>query len=376
MFEEKGKITVSGVNFDYDVFLFLFTRFKEAFSHASLSIEKAFDELDIYDIELEKRKNEAAYSYFQLLSDEEKKNIISIVKQIIVFKGKRFGMFSEEYDGSNEQTAMLYEKYFHIFSSYVLHYLAFNSKGKFDKVATFNEIDKIFHLVPQRMLAYDKAYNMQKDNLDAFDYAMTLKDIGIPETIQINTLVNKSDVDRVEGFKKTNNAIIGASFTPVDKRNVSIEMMKLFYDYNNNFGIEIEDPFEFGISSDEKNKRLNKIYSKEAIFHIRFERIHPFNDGNGRTGRIILNQHLLKQNIAPVLITGTVSNEYKKMINENDVDGLAFIFSLSSSQQSVEWATANKVGSEIHVDNSKLAELEGYDTNETSNSDKQLKKYN
>lgn len=376
MFEEKGKITVSGVNFDYDVFLFLFTRFKEAFSHASLSIEKAFDELDIYDIELEKRKNEAAYSYFQLLSDEEKKNIISIVKQIIVFKGKRFGMFSEEYDGSNEQTAMLYEKYFHIFSSYVLYYLAFNSKGKFDKVATFNEIDKIFHLVPQRMLAYDKAYNMQKDNLDAFDYAMTLKDIGIPETIQINTLVNKSDVDRVEGFKKTNNVIIGASFTPVDKRNVSIEMMKLFYDYNNNFGIEIEDPFEFGISSDEKNKRLNKIYSKEAIFHIRFERIHPFNDGNGRTGRIILNQHLLKQNIAPVLITGTVSNEYKKMINENDVDGLAFIFSLSSSQQSVEWATANKVGSEIHVDNSKLAELEGYDTNETSNSDKQLKKYN
>ena len=63
-------------------------------------------------------------------------------------------------------------------------------------------------------------------------------------------------------------------------------------------------------------------------------------------------------------------------VNENDVDGLAFIFSLSSSQQSVEWATANKVGSEIHVDNSKLAELEGYDTNETSNSDKQLKKYN
>lgn len=369
MFEEKGRITVSGVNFDYDVFLFLFTRFKEAFSHASLSIEKAFDELDIYDIELEKRKNEEAYSYFQLLSDEEKKNIISIVKQIIVFKGKRFGMFGEEYDGSNEQTAMLYEKYFNIFSPYVLHYLVFNSEGKFDKVATFNEIDKIFYLVPERMLAYDKAYNMKKDNLDAFDYAMTLKDIGIPETIQINTLVNKSDVDRVEGFKKTNNAIIGASFTPVDKRNVSVEMMKLFYDYNNNFGIEIEDPFEFGISSDEKNKRLNKIYSKEAIFHIRFERIHPFNDGNGRTGRIILNQHLLKQNIAPVLITGTVSNEYKKMINENDVDGLAFIFSLSSSQQSVEWATANKVGSEIHVDNSKLAELEGYDTNE-----KQLKK--
>lgn len=372
MFEEGKKVTVSGVSFDYNVFLYLFTRFKEAFSHASLSIEKAFDDLDIYDVELEKSKNMEGYSYFQLLSDEEQKDIISIVKQIIVFKGKSFGMFSEKYDGSEEQTNLYYDKYFSMFDPYYLYYLAFDSEGKFDKIATFKKIHNLFYIVPERVVAYNKAYNMQKDNLDAFDYAMSVDSIGIPETIEINTLVNKSDVDSVDGFKKTNNTIIGASFTPVDKRNVSIEMMKLFYDYNNNFGEEIEDPFEFGISSDEKNRRLNKIYVKEAIFHIRFERIHPFNDGNGRTGRIILNQHLLKQNIAPVLITGTVSNEYKRLINENDVDGLAFIFSLSSSQQSVEWATANKVGCETLLDNSKLAELEGYDTNDAIEGNKQL----
>ncbi len=372
MFEEGKKVTVSGVSFDYDQFLALFTRFKEAFSHASLSIEKAFDELDICNFELEKNKNNEGYSYFQLLSDEEKENIISIVKQIIVFKGSRYGKFTEEYDGSKEQTDMLYDEHFNNFTPYVLYYLVFDKNGNFDKIATFNKLDKLFHIISVRDIAKEKAYNMQKDNLDAFDHAMSVDTIGIPETIEINTLVNKSDVDSVDGFKKTNNTIIGASFTPVDKKNVSIEMMKLFYDYNNNFGEEIEDPFEFGISSDEKNRRLNKIYVKEAIFHIRFERIHPFNDGNGRTGRIILNQHLLKQNIAPVLITGAVSKEYKRLINENDVDGLAFIFSLSSSQQSVEWATSNKIGNETQVDNSKLAELEGYDTDDAIEGNKQL----
>ncbi len=373
MFEEGKKVTVSGVSFDYDQFLALFTRFKEAFSDASLSIEKAFDELDICNFELEKNKNNEGYSYFQLLSDEEKENIISIVKQIIVFKGSRYGKFTEEYDGSEEQTEIIYDEHFRMYTPYVLYYLIFDKNGNFDKIATFNKLDKLFHILPVRRDAYTNAYNMQKDNLDAFDTAMDFDNIGIPETIKINSLVNKSDANSVDGFKKTNNTVIGASFPPVDKKNVSIEMMKLFYDYNNNFGEEIEDPFEFGISSEEKNRRLNKIYFKEAIFHIRFERIHPFNDGNGRTGRIILNQHLLKQNIAPVLITGTVSSEYKRLINENDVDGLALMFSLSSSQQSVEWTTSKKLGNDTQIDNSRLAELEVYDYNEAEDNKKFIK---
>lgn len=364
MLENDKEVTVSGVSYDYDTFLYLFRNFKEAFSHASLSIEKAFDELDNCEYELEINKNKEGYDYFQLLSDEEKQSIIALVKQIIVFKGKKYGMFTDEYDGSDEQTEILYDKHFRMYTPYALYYLMFDKNGNFDKIATFNKLDKLFLILPVRRDAYTKAFNMQKDNLNAFDTAMEFDSIGIPETIKINSKVNESDVDSVDGFKKTNNAVIGASFTPTDKKNVSIEMMKLFYDYNNNFGEEIEDPFEFGISSDEKNRRLNKIFVKEAIFHIRFERIHPFNDGNGRTGRIILNQHLLKQNIAPVLITGAISKEYKRLINENDVDGLAFIFSFSSSQQSVEWATSNKIGNEEQVDNSKLAELEGYEPND------------
>ena len=48
---------------------------------------------------------------------------------------------------------------------------------------------------------------------------------------------------------------------------------------------------------------LEKITIKEIIeFHYRFERIHPFQDGNGRVGRIIAFKECLKNNIVPFII--------------------------------------------------------------------------
>ena len=48
---------------------------------------------------------------------------------------------------------------------------------------------------------------------------------------------------------------------------------------------------------------LEKITVKEIIeFHFRFERIHPFQDGNGRVGRIIAFKECLKNNIVPFII--------------------------------------------------------------------------
>lgn len=48
---------------------------------------------------------------------------------------------------------------------------------------------------------------------------------------------------------------------------------------------------------------LEKITINEIIeFHVRFERIHPFQDGNGRVGRIIIFKECLKNNIVPFII--------------------------------------------------------------------------
>jgi Fic family protein len=49
-------------------------------------------------------------------------------------------------------------------------------------------------------------------------------------------------------------------------------------------------------------KQNTRIISAAAEFHLRFEGIHPFIDGNGRTGRLILNFELIKAGFLPVNI--------------------------------------------------------------------------
>lgn len=52
--------------------------------------------------------------------------------------------------------------------------------------------------------------------------------------------------------------------------------------------------------------------------HLQFERIHPFEDGNGRTGRLSLNYELIKNNLAPVVILKDQRSEYFEMLGDYD----------------------------------------------------------
>ena len=53
-----------------------------------------------------------------------------------------------------------------------------------------------------------------------------------------------------------------------------------------------------------------------AEFHARYESIHPFQDGNGRTGRLILFRECLKNGIVPVVIEDANRNEYLEALKE------------------------------------------------------------
>ncbi|MBQ3307480.1 MAG: Fic family protein [Bacilli bacterium] len=362
MFEKGQKVTIFGQEFSYDLYQYLLRNFKEAFSHSSLSIEEAFRELRNYSAVINNSKNEYAKDLFECLSPHEKKEIITTLHEMIVFKGSRYAVFTEPM-GDQKHNEKLYKKYFSYFDPYLLYYVKYDRNGKFDKIETFHNLDTLFLNLPMKKRAYEKAYNMQKDNLDAFDFAMSLPEIGIKETIAINSLVNKSDEDAVLGFKKTNNDIMGASFTPSDKKNVPIEMQKLFAEYKEGFGYDIEDPNEKGISYEEKYNRICNIFRREALFHIRFERIHPFNDGNGRTGRILLNYHLLKNGLAPVLITHVMSYDYRKFIDNYDVEGLAKMLLNSSSQQITNWVSTkiNSNSKKKGYSNEKLVDIPTFD---------------
>ena len=53
-------------------------------------------------------------------------------------------------------------------------------------------------------------------------------------------------------------------------------------------------------------------------FHIQFERIHPFADGNGRVGRLIMAYQAIQNDIVPPLIENEHRDDYLKAINDKD----------------------------------------------------------
>ena len=63
-------------------------------------------------------------------------------------------------------------------------------------------------------------------------------------------------------------------------------------------------------------KNSEKSVSTLALFHLRYEKIHPFQDGNGRTGRMILFREALKNDIIPPIIHDENRVEYIQGIEE------------------------------------------------------------
>ena len=67
-----------------------------------------------------------------------------------------------------------------------------------------------------------------------------------------------------------------------------------------------------------ENKPKIPSFALAIIFHHKFEKIHPFMDGNGRTGRMIMNYILLKNNLPPTIIHKKTRKEYLEAMREAD----------------------------------------------------------
>ena len=64
----------------------------------------------------------------------------------------------------------------------------------------------------------------------------------------------------------------------------------------------------------EYNSKLKITFDDILDFHVRFESIHPFQDGNGRVGRLIMFKECLKHNIVPFIITEELKMFYYRGI--------------------------------------------------------------
>lgn len=128
----------------------------------------------------------------------------------------------------------------------------------------------------------------------------------------INKIINQ-DIKYIEGYRKINVIIKGSEHIPPKSSLVANMMFYFVYNYNNEV---VDDLFE-----------------KIAKYHIEFEKIHPFEDGNGRTGRLLINYELLKNNVAPVVIETSDRVKYFELLRKEDVKGLSeFLKELSSKE--------------------------------------------
>ena len=98
---------------------------------------------------------------------------------------------------------------------------------------------------------------------------------------EIHSLV-LSDKPQDRGvYRKVPVRIMGANNTPVQPYMIAPEMERLLIDFETS---------------------QNNIIKKLALFHLKFEGIHPFIDGNGRTGRLLINLELMKEGFPPINI--------------------------------------------------------------------------
>lgn len=112
-------------------------------------------------------------------------------------------------------------------------------------------------------------------------------------TLQTGTSDSRKDWFAVGEYKKIPNEVGGCDTALPEE--VADKMRKLLADYNAKGNITFDDIVEF---------------------HVAFERIHPFQDGNGRVGRLILLKECLKHNIVPFIIEDNLKLFYYRGLKE------------------------------------------------------------
>lgn len=128
-------------------------------------------------------------------------------------------------------------------------------------------------------------------------------------SIEIIKEIHSDLTDRLQfdkgQFKKNENMILGAEF----QTSSSAETPMLITQLVDNLDYRLEQ------SKTTEDKLMTILDT-----HIQFERIHSFSDGNGRTGRMIMNYSLLQEGFPPLIIEKETKAQYVEILATQDIE--------------------------------------------------------
>jgi Fic family protein len=120
---------------------------------------------------------------------------------------------------------------------------------------------------------------------DAFLYVRDIatKDLPLDESTikNIHSLVLMNQPEDKGVYRRIPVRIMGAYTEPVQPYLIEPKMTEL-------------------LANNEERKKIMSVIERVARFHLEFEGIHPFVDGNGRTGRLIMNLELIRNGYPPI----------------------------------------------------------------------------
>lgn len=174
--------------------------------------------------------------------------------------------------------------------------------------STFTE-DQTRFLFETRSIKFSKEELIPKDDVTImdnhfflFNYMIDTANETLSESIikeYHKILFTCTDISREKDFavgeyKKISNTI-GYFIETTEPKNVHSEMKTLLEEYTSKKEIHFNDIVDF---------------------HYSFEAIHPFQNGNGRIGRMIMFKECLKNNIVPFIITNDIKRYYTLGLDE------------------------------------------------------------
>ena len=148
-----------------------------------------------------------------------------------------------------------------------------------------------------------KEHNEVKGQEYALDFLNEVLKKEEPLSIRLirefHALILNDDKDNRGRFKQENNTILGAKFQTTPFYQVKEKLQELIDNFN------------------ESDKNL---IEKVAKFHNDFEMVHPFNDGNGRTGRLLMNLELMKNGYPITIIKNEDRDDYYQALEIASID--------------------------------------------------------